>query len=189
MDINYRNKNFTRVYSVLDFIQARMNPGLLLLVVALLTMVIANSPLRSWYESIWAVEFMLGCEHFNLFSHNGHPLTMLQLVNDTLMAIFFFSVGLEIKREIMVWELSSFRQALLPFFAACGGMIFPILFFILVGKTQGLDAMQMNGMAIPMATDIAFSLGVLMLLGKNVPISLKIFLMALAIVDDIGGLL
>jgi NhaA family Na+:H+ antiporter len=189
METNYRNSNFARIYGFFDTLGSKLNPGVLLLVIALITMFIANSPLRSWYESLWTVEFMLGSEHFNLLSHDGHPLTMLQLVNDTLMAIFFFSVGLEIKREVMVGELSSFRQALLPLFAACGGMILPILLFFVVGKAQGFSEMQMNGMAIPMATDIAFSLGVLSLLGKKVPLSLKIFLMALAIVDDIGGII
>ncbi|HET7733999.1 MAG TPA: Na+/H+ antiporter NhaA, partial [Paludibacter sp.] len=136
----------------------------------------------------WKVNFFLGTEHFNVFSHQGHPFTTLQLVNDALMAIFFFTVGLEIKREILVGELSSVKQAILPFIGACGGMIFPVLVFLVVGKLYNFSPEEFKGMAIPMATDIAFSIGVLSLLGKRVPLSLKIFLLALAIVDDIGGI-
>ncbi len=111
-------------------------------------------------------------------------MDMLAFINDALMAIFFFSIGLEIKREILVGELSSFRQALLPILAAVGGMAVPVLLFIVMG--HGTDFSK--GAAIPMATDIAFSLGVLAMLGKRVPLSLKIFLTTLAVVDDIGGI-
>ena len=185
----YRNKNFAKVYGWVDQFQKTINPGMMLMLVALITMVIANSPLHDWYQSIWNVEIFFGAQSFNLFSHHHHSLSLLQFVNDGIMAIFFFSVGLEIKREILVGELSSFRQALLPIIAAVGGMIVPILFFNLAGNAQGLSPDELKGMAIPMATDIAFSLGVLSLLGKKVPLSLKIFLLALAIVDDIGGIL
>lgn len=111
---------------------------------------------------------------------------MLQFINDCLMTIFFLAVGLEIKRELLVGELSSFRKAFLPFIAACGGMILPVIIYSLSVEPQS-PAMQ--GMAIPMATDIAFSLGVLSLLGNRVPLCLKIFLTAFAVVDDIGGIL
>lgn len=112
-------------------------------------------------------------------------MTLMTFINDVLMTIFFFSVGLEIKRKILVGELSSFRQALLPIIAACGGMLVPVIIYFFM--TAGTEAEQ--GLAIPMATDIAFSLGVLSLFGKRVPISLKIFLTAFAVVDDIGGIM
>ena len=112
-------------------------------------------------------------------------MTLMTFINDALMAVFFFSVGLEIKREILVGELSSFRQALLPIVAACGGMLVPVLIYYFM--TAGTPAQ--SGLAIPMATDIAFSLGVLSLFGKRVPLSLKVFLTAFAVVDDIGGIL
>ncbi|WP_239057002.1 Na+/H+ antiporter NhaA [Paludibacter sp. 221] len=162
---------------------------MVLLIVALVTMIIANSPLRVWYEALWNVEITFGTSTFNFFSHGGHPMTLLGFVNDALMAIFFFSVGLEIKREMLVGELSSFRQVLLPFIAACGGMLVPVLIFFITGKIQSFSPEELRGMAIPMATDIAFSLGVLSLFSKRVPVSLKVFLLALAIVDDIGGII
>ncbi len=112
-------------------------------------------------------------------------MTMLEFINDALMAIFFFSIGLEIKREILVGELSSFRQALLPIMGAIGGMICPVVIYF--AFSHGTD--YSGGAAIPMATDIAFSLGVLAMLGSRVPIALKIFLTTLAVVDDIGGII
>ena len=112
-------------------------------------------------------------------------MPMLTFVNDALMAVFFFVIGLEIKQEVLIGELSSVRKAILPVIAACGGMIVPVLFFLLVCNT-GPEA---RGAAIPMATDIAFALAVLGLLGKRVPLSMRIFLTALAVVDDIGGII
>jgi NhaA family Na+:H+ antiporter len=133
----------------------------------------------------WNKEVYLQIGDFNIFNHHGAPMTLMTFINDVLMTIFFFSVGLEIKREVLVGELSSFRKALLPIIAACGGMILPVIIYFTM--THGTPAE--NGLAIPMATDIAFSLGVLSLFGKRVPISLKIFLTAFAVVDDIGGIL
>lgn len=189
MESIYRNQNFNFLYRVLDKYGPRVNAGMVLLAVALITMVIANSPLNSWYQNFWQTPLHLGTENWNLLTYQGHQMTLLDFVNDALMAIFFFSVGLEIKREILVGELSSVRQVVLPFIAACGGMILPVLLFYVTGKMQSFTPEQMSGMAIPMATDIAFSLGVLSLFSKRVPLSLKVFLLALAIVDDIGGII
>lgn len=162
-----------------------INGGMLLMGVVLLAMFLANSPWGDIYASFWNYEVHLQIGKFNFFSHNGHHMTLMTFINDALMAVFFFSVGLEIKREILVGELSSFRQALLPIVAACGGMLVPVLIYYFM--TAGTPAQ--SGLAIPMATDIAFSLGVLSLFGKRVPLSLKVFLTAFAVVDDIGGIL
>lgn len=162
-----------------------INGGILLMGIVLLAMLLANSPWGDAYAAFWNHEVHLQVGDFNLFSHNGHPMTLMTFINDALMAVFFFSVGLEIKREVLVGELSSFRQALLPIVAACGGMLVPVLIYYYL--TAGTVAE--SGLAIPMATDIAFSLGVLSLFGKRVPLSLKIFLTAFAVVDDIGGIL
>lgn len=189
MDFSYRNKNFIRIYGLIDRFKAVINPGVLLLIVAIITLVIANSSLNEWYQSLWTLDFFVGFGDFNLLSHHGHPFTSLQLINDGIMTIFFFTVGLEIKREVMVGELSSFRQAILPIIAAVGGMIIPVLLFLITGNIQGFTPEEMKGVAIPMSTDIAFSIGVLSLLGKRVPVNLKIFLLTLAIADDIGGIL
>ncbi|WP_321426639.1 Na+/H+ antiporter NhaA [uncultured Bacteroides sp.] len=172
-------------YSFESFLKHYVNGGMLLMVVALLAMVVANSPLSEAYTSFWNYPVSLQIGDFNLFSHHGEPMTLMAFINDALMAIFFFSVGLEIKRETLVGELSSFRQALMPIIAACGGMIIPVIIYSLM-ITDGIGH---HGLAIPMATDIAFSLGVLSLLGKRVPLSLKIFLTAFAVVDDIGGII
>ena len=162
-----------------------INGGMLLMGVVLLAMFLANSPWGDIYASFWNYEVHLQIGEFNFFSHNGHHMTLMTFINDALMAVFFFSVGLEIKREILVGELSSFRQALLPIVAACGGMLVPVLIYYFM--TAGTPAQ--SGLAIPMATDIAFALAVLGLLGKRVPLSMRIFLTALAVVDDIGGII
>ncbi len=162
-----------------------INGGILLMGIVLISLILANSPYSEFYTSFWNKEVHLQIGEFNFFSHNGHHMTLMNFINDALMTIFFFTVGLEIKREILVGELSTFRQAVLPVFAACGGMLVPVVIFFFL--TKGTDAA--NGLAIPMATDIAFSLGILSLFGKRVPMSLKIFLTAFAVVDDIGGIL
>ena len=172
-------------YAFLSFLKHRVNGGMVLMVVAVLAMVIANSPWAEAYHAFWNHPVSLQVGEFNLFSHHGEPLTLMAFINDALMAVFFFSVGLEIKREVLVGELSSLRQALLPIIAAVGGMIVPMVIYYLM--TAGIPAS--GGLAIPMATDIAFSLGVLSLFGKRIPLSLKIFLTAFAVVDDIGGIL
>ena len=160
--------------------------SILLFLTAILAAVVANSSLSPIYQDFLLQELHLRIGNFNLLSHGGHPLKMIEFINDCLMAVFFLAVGLEIKRELLVGELSSVRKAALPFIAACGGMLVPVVIYSLL-VVSGTP--ETRGMAIPMATDIAFSLGVLSLLGKRVPLSLKVFLTAFAVVDDIGGIL
>lgn len=162
------------------------NGGNMLMIATVLALLVVNLPFSTeFYNSLWTHEVALQIGSFNLFSHHGEPMSVMAFINDALMAIFFFSVGLEIKREVLVGELHSVRKALLPIIGACGGMIVPVVIFYLLAK--GTD--YVNGCAIPMATDIAFSLGVLAMLGNRVPIGLKVFLTTLAVVDDIGGIL
>ena len=148
-------------YSFLSFLKHRVNGGMVLMVIAVLAMIVANSPWAETYHAFWNHPVSLQVGGFNLFSHHGEPLTLMAFINDALMAVFFFSVGLEIKREVLVGELSSLRQALLPIIAAVGGMIIPVAIYF--AMTSGTPAE--GGLAIPMATDIAFSLGVLSLFG------------------------
>lgn len=173
-------------YAARQAIRRHATGGNILILATILAMVIANIPaINGYYFEFWNQEVRLQIGSFNLFSHAGHPMSMLQFINDALMAIFFFSIGLEIKREVLVGELSSFKQALLPIMGAIGGMIVPVVvYFTLSNGTP-----YAGGAAIPMATDIAFSLGVLAMLGARVPLSLKIFLTTLAVVDDIGGII
>lgn len=173
------------LYAIKKSIKNYASGGNVLIVATLLAFIIANSPLADLYFSWWAQTISLQLGNFNLFSHGGEPMTVMAFINDALMAIFFFAIGLEIKREVLVGELTSLKQALLPIVAAIGGMVIPVLLFMYIGR--GSDFLR--GSAIPMATDIAFSLGVLAMLGKRVPIALKIFLTTLAVVDDIGGIL
>ena len=152
-----------------------------------LALICANIPLvKDWYFSLWQMPVSLSVGQFNFFSHGGHTMSLGQMINDFLMAIFFLSVGLEIKREIRVGELSSMDKAMLPIIGACGGMLVPVLVFFI---TCSGDAAMQRGLAIPMATDIAFSLGVLSLFKSRVPVGLKIFLAALAVADDLGGII
>lgn len=169
-----------------NFSSMNITASILLFLAAISAAVIANSSVAPVFQEFLSHELHLQIGSFNLLSHGGENLRMIEFINDGLMTIFFLMVGLEIKRELLVGELSSFRKASLPFIAACGGMVFPVLIYMLFCP-PGSDGGR--GLAIPMATDIAFSLGVLSLLGKRVPISLKIFLTAFAVVDDIGGIL
>jgi NhaA family Na+:H+ antiporter len=176
----------TVFFSARQAIRHHASGGNVLIAATLLALIVANIPaINSHYFEFWEQEIRLQIGNFNIFSHNGHAMTLLQFINDALMAIFFFSIGLEIKREVLVGELSSIRQALLPIIGAIGGMAVPVVIFLTM--SQGTD--YSGGAAIPMATDIAFSLGVLGMLGQRVPISLKIFLTTLAVVDDIGGII
>ena len=174
------------MYTARKTLKQLASGGNMLMIATLLALIVVNLPAtHEFYTWLWTNEVRLQIGDFNLFSHMGHPMSMASFINDALMAIFFFSVGLEIKREVLVGELSSVRKALLPIIGACGGMIVPVVIFFFL--SNGTD--YAGGMAIPMATDIAFSLGVLSMLGKRVPIGLKIFLTTLAVVDDIGGIM
>lgn len=172
-------------YSFASFFRHNVNGGLLLMIVAVLAMIVANSAWSSYYLEFLNYPISLRFGDFNLLSHHGKSLTMAAFINDCLMAIFFFHVGLEIKREILVGELSSIKKASLPIIAAAGGMIVPVAAYFCFDHSE----IGSRGAAIPIATDIAFSLGVLSLLGKRVPLGLKIFMTAFAVVDDIGGIL
>lgn len=173
-------------YAARQALRRHASGGNILMVATVLALIVANIPgINNLYFDFWEQEVRLQIGSFNVFSHSGEPMTLLAFINDALMAIFFFTIGLEIKRSVLVGELSSFRNALLPIIAAIGGMVVPVLFYW--SMSRGSDFT--HGAAIPMATDIAFSLSVLAMLGKRVPISLKIFLTTLAVVDDIGGII
>ena len=173
-------------YTARKTLQNYMNGGTVLLAATVLALICCNIPFtRGIYEALWSHEVILQIGDFNLFSHHGEPMSVMAFINDALMAVFFFTVGLEIKREILVGELSNVRNAMLPIIAAVGGMLVPVtIYWLMAHNTE-----YANGMAIPMATDIALSLGVLSLLGKRVPIGLMVFLTTLAVADDIGGIL
>jgi NhaA family Na+:H+ antiporter len=162
-----------------EFARAQASGGILLLLCTALALLWANSPWADSYSALWQTKLTIGFGSFVL----SKPL--LLWINDGLMAIFFFVVGLEIKRELLVGELASRRQAALPIVAAIGGMVVPAIIYIAFNAgSPGL-----RGWGIPMATDIAFVIGVLALFGNRVPVGLRVFLVALAIVDDIGAVL
>ena len=161
------------------FFKLEAASGFLLIISAILALVISNSNFSHIYFETLTSYIFIGINNF------GMKLSVLHWVNDALMAIFFFFVTLEIKREFLQGELSSRKQALLPIIAAVGGMLVPALFYVYINFQT---PETLNGWAIPSATDIAFSLGVLSLLGSRVPISLKVFLTALAIIDDLGAI-
>mgnify|MGYP001410287970 FL=1 len=161
------------------FFKLEAASGLVLLFSAILALIISNGNFSEYYFSTLEKYIILGTKEFGL------KLSVLHWINDVLMAIFFFFVSLEIKREFLQGELSNPKQALLPIIGAVGGMVVPALFYIFINYS---DSATLNGWAIPSATDIAFSLGVLSLLGKRVPVSLKVFLTALAIIDDLGAI-
>ncbi len=162
-----------------EFIHAEASGGIVLMIFTAVALVWANSPWADSYFKLWETHLGVNAGGFELNK------SLIHWINDGLMTIFFFVVGLEIKREVMVGELKSFKQAAMPIMAALGGMLVPaLLYFIFNMGKEGID-----GWGIPMATDIAFALGILALVGKRAPLSLKIFLTALAIVDDIGAVL
>ncbi|MBI3883449.1 MAG: Na+/H+ antiporter NhaA, partial [Sphingobacteriales bacterium] len=162
----------------LNFIHDSRSVGIILLVCTVSSLLLANSSLTKSYFSIINFELPV-----NSFLHLPH--TIIHCINDGLMAVFFFLAGMEIKREITTGELSSLSKSILPIIAAIGGMVIPAFIYLLINK----NTLYVHGWAIPMATDIAFSLGICALLGKRVPIGLKIFLTALAIIDDLGAII
>jgi NhaA family Na+:H+ antiporter len=161
------------------FIHNSTTSGILLFAVAVAALILANSPFEVAYHQFWNHTLSIGYDTY-VVSKSLH-----QWINDGLMSIFFFVIGLELKREVLAGELSRPKDAILPVAAGLGGMIMPALFYLALNSTGEASA----GWGIPMATDIAFALGILYLLGDKVPISLKIFLTALAIADDIGAVL
>ena len=161
------------------FFKLESSSGLVLLFAAIIALFISNGNYSDDYFQILQKYITIGTEKFGL------KLTVIHWINDVLMAIFFFVVSLEIKREFLQGELSNPKQAMLPIIGAFGGMLVPALFYIFINFG---DSITLRGWAIPSATDIAFSLGVLSLLGKRVPLSLKVFLTALAIIDDLGAI-
>jgi NhaA family Na+:H+ antiporter len=177
------SNNNNQIYNFLEpiqrFFKVEAMGGIVLLITTLVALIWANSPWSGIYHSFLENHITIDLGYFSLSK------TFLHWINDGLMAIFFFVVGLEIKRELIVGELSTFRKAAFPIAAAIGGMIFPALIYATLNSNPETKA----GWGIPMATDIAFSLGILSLLGKRVPISLKVFLLAFAIVDDLGAVL
>ena len=162
------------------FFKLESATGLVLLIGAVVALILSNSNLSGYYFDVLKTHILIGTQNFGL------DLSILHWINDVLMCVFFFVVTLEIKREFIHGELSRPKQASLPIIAAIGGMAVPAIIYVIINFETGNT---LRGWAIPSATDIAFSIGVLSLLGKRVPISLKIFLMALAIIDDLGAII
>ena len=161
------------------FFRLEAASGLVLLLAAIVALILSNTNLSDLYFKILNTHLLIGTKNFGL------DLSILHWINDALMAIFFFIVTLEIKREFIQGELSKPKKALLPIIGAVGGMAVPAFIYIIINLETGYT---LKGWAIPSATDIAFSIGVLSLLGSRVPISLKVFLVALAIIDDLGAI-
>ncbi|MEW6552076.1 MAG: Na+/H+ antiporter NhaA [Campylobacterota bacterium] len=164
---------------VKDFINKESLSGIVLFIATVAAILVANSSLGQAYLDFWNLNLGISLGEFNI------SMTLTYWIDDALMALFFLMVGLEIKRELLYGELSSLKKASLPIFAALGGMIVPA-FIYFIFNTSGEES---NGFGIPMATDIAFALGVLMLLGRRVPLQFKVFLVSLAVVDDLGAVI
>ena len=162
------------------FFKLEASSGLVLLIGAAIALLLSNSDLSGYYFDLLKTHILIGTQNFGL------DLTILHWINDVLMCFFFFIVTLEIKREFIHGELSRPKQASLPIIAAIGGMVVPAIIYVIINLETGNT---LRGWAIPSATDIAFSIGVLSLLGSRVPVSLKVFLMALAIIDDLGAII
>ncbi len=162
------------------FFDLEASGGIVLALAAVVAMIVANSPLNTWYEAFIHAPVAIQIGSFAIAKDAHH------WINDGLMAIFFFLVGLELKREVLIGELSNVKQIILPAGAAVGGMIFPAIVYLIFNYNQ---PEYWKGWAIPAATDIAFAIGILSLLGNRVPNSLKVFLVSIAIFDDIGAIL
>jgi NhaA family Na+:H+ antiporter len=170
----------------LEFLRLEAAGGIILVAVALSALIVANSPLAGFYDYILnQVKLGVGVSDTGGFSF-GVEKSIHHWINDGLMVLFFLLIGLEIKREVMVGELASRKKAMLPLFAAAGGMVVPALIYVFVNQD---NPEFLRGWAIPCATDIAFALGILSLLGNRVPVSIKILLLATAIIDDLGAII
>lgn len=179
--MNQKNNKTESNFNIRNFIKEESLGGIILMLVTLIAVIWANSPWYVHYKYLWyelKVGFSVG--DFELKSSLHH------WINDGLMAVFFFMVGLEIKREVLAGELSTIKKASLPLVAAVGGMVVPALIYVAFNYN---NPQYLNGWGIPMATDIAFALGIMSLLGNKVPVNVKIFLTALAIADDLGAIL
>lgn len=174
---NIKQKNVLSPFQ--KFLKIESFSGILLLIATILALILANSPIGESYQSFWQYKIVFKTERFDLTK------PILLWINDGLMAIFFFLIGLEIKREVLIGELNSIKKIAFPFFGALGGIIVPVFLFLLINQNPDTS----KGWGIPMATDIAFSLAILKLLGNKVPLSLKLFVTAFAIVDDLGAVL
>lgn len=175
----------TFLHPLQEFIHDSRAIGVVLLCCTFISLIIANTSFGASYISFWQQGFQANDAHHLHILFLSLPNSILTVINDLLMAVFFFMAGMEIKREMLVGELSSIQKSSLPLAAAVGGMLFPALLFTICNK----GTMYQNGWAIPTATDIAFTLGIASLLGNKVPTNLKIFLMALAIIDDLGAII
>jgi NhaA family Na+:H+ antiporter len=171
--------NYNYLSPIQKFIKAESASGLLLFGATIIALVIANLPIAETFQSVLQYKIGISSEGFELVK----PIILW--INDGLMAIFFFLIGLEIKRELLIGELNSLKKAALPFFAAIGGMIVPLSLYLLLNQNPETT----QGWGISMATDIAFTLAIIQLLGKRVPLGLKIFLTAFAIIDDLGAVI
>lgn len=168
-------------FNISNFIREETLGGFLLIFASIIALVWANSSFYDFYKFLW-YEYIVGFK----FGDFSMETSLHHWINDGLMALFFFTIGLEIKREILAGELSTMKKASLPLFAAIGGMVLPALIYVVINYN---DPVNLRGWGIPMATDIAFALGLLALLGKRVNINLKIFLTAVAIADDLGAII
>jgi len=175
-----RHRNLEILHTFNSFLHNETTGGILLLICAVIAVLMASIPGGQWFDRIWDTDACLSIGDFSI------DMTLRGWINDALMAIFFFYVGLEIKREMLVGQLSSIRRSILPIMAALGGMLAPALIYTLFN--HGSPDMA-HGWGIPMATDIAFAVGILSILGNRVPAGIKVFLTALAIADDLGAII